>query len=366
MWLIVLLISVSALLFYVHVSLKLKYWSKLGVPHLQPDFFIGNLRGFQTKFKLSALIRRVYNETKGLAPIAGFYIFTAPACIVLDLDFLKHVFVKDFEYFSERGLYYNERDDPLSANLVTLPLAEWIPLRAKLSTTFQVTRIKSMHPIFQSVAGKLQEYVGGEAGGEGGAEIDISETCKQYTIQLILETVYGIESDCIGHPENIFCRVAPAIMTKKRWEVVKDLFQITFPNISRKLHLKFYRKELGDFFTKLSHDTMKHREANEELRNDFMALLMKLHQGGQANDEALTKNQVAAQAFIFFFGGFETTALTLAYTLYELALNQDIQEKVREEMEKVFTEHDECFTYEALQEMPYLNQVINGGTEGSA
>lgn len=357
MWLIIVLLMFVTVLVYVHISRKLKYWSKLGVPHLPPDFLIGNLRGFQTKFKLSALIKRIYNETKGLAPIAGFYAFTDPACIVLDLDLLKHVFVKDFEYFSERGLYYNERDDPLSANLVTLPLDEWKPLRSKFSATFQTTRLKSMHPIFQSVAEKLQHYVKGRAGGE----IDISETCKQFTIQLILETVYGIEGDCIGQPENIFCRVAPSIMTKSKWEIIKDLFLIMFPNLSRKLRLKFYRQELVDFFTKLSDDTMKYRETNERevLRHDFMALLMKMHKSEEVN-EVLTKDQVAAEAFIFFFGGFETTALTMAYVLYELALHQEIQERLREEIGKVYKEHNHSFNYEALQEMPYLNQVING------
>lgn len=44
--------------------------------------------------------------------------------------------------------------------------------------------------------------------------------------------------------------------------------------------------------------------------------------------EGLTKNEIIANAVLFFLAGFETTATTLNFIMYELTMNPDIQEKV--------------------------------------
>lgn len=50
----------------------------------------------------------------------------------------------------------------------------------------------------------------------------------------------------------------------------------------------------------------------------------------------------------------------MMYALFELAKNQDIQEKVRQEMDRVIAKHDGKITYDSLQEMEYLDQVVSG------
>lgn len=64
--------------------------------------------------------------------------------------------------------------------------------------------------------------------------------------------------------------------------------------------------------------------------------------------------------FLFFIAGFETTALTLCYCLYELALHVDIQNELRAEIIREKTEHDGKITYDALKKMTLLDMVISG------
>jgi cytochrome P450 family 6 len=74
----------------------------------------------------------------------------------------------------------------------------------------------------------------------------------------------------------------------------------------------------------------------------------------------LSMNSLAAQAFVFFLGGFETSSTTMTFCLYELSLHQDIQERVREEIDVVLRKNDGKLTYEAIQEMDYLDKVVSG------
>lgn len=64
---------------------------------------------------------------------------------------------------------------------------------------------------------------------------------------------------------------------------------------------------------------------------------------------------MAAQAIAFFSAGNDTSAITLAMALYELALNPKVQQLLREEV----TQYDN-FTYENILGMKYLDMVVNG------
>lgn len=65
-----------------------------------------------------------------------------------------------------------------------------------------------------------------------------------------------------------------------------------------------------------------------------------------------------AQCFVFFVAGFETSSGTLTFALYEVAKNEKIQNKLFNEIDSVFQGNE--LTYERLQSMSYLDQVVSG------
>lgn len=67
-----------------------------------------------------------------------------------------------------------------------------------------------------------------------------------------------------------------------------------------------------------------------------------------------------AQAFVFFFAGFETSASTIAYGLYELALNPEIQEKVYDEIRELLDSPDGCSYDNCVNGVKYLDMVVYG------
>ena len=69
--------------------------------------------------------------------------------------------------------------------------------------------------------------------------------------------------------------------------------------------------------------------------------------------------EAAAQAFVFFAAGFETTSSTATYSLLELALNPECQQKLQEEIDQ-FTNNSQDITYENILKMEYLDMVFKG------
>jgi cytochrome P450 family 6 len=74
----------------------------------------------------------------------------------------------------------------------------------------------------------------------------------------------------------------------------------------------------------------------------------------------LSTKELAAHVFMFFGAGFETSASTMSFCLYELALNPDIQDRLRNEIDTVLKKHGDSVTYEGIQEMKYLDKIISG------
>lgn len=125
-----------------------------------------------------------------------------------------------------------------------------------------------------------------------------------------------------------------------------------------------FDKDVSDFFYNTVKQTVDFREQNNIERNDFMQMLIKLkNTKGKIDDDnisQITLNQLAAQAFVFFVAGFETSASTMGFCLYELACNQDIQSRLKMEVKEVLDKNGGVLTYEAIKEMTYMDQVVNG------
>jgi cytochrome P450 len=74
----------------------------------------------------------------------------------------------------------------------------------------------------------------------------------------------------------------------------------------------------------------------------------------------MSKDSLAAQVFVFFIGGFETSSTKMKFCLYELSLHQDIQNRLREEIDVMLQKHDGKLTYDGIQDTEYLEKVVSG------
>lgn len=69
---------------------------------------------------------------------------------------------------------------------------------------------------------------------------------------------------------------------------------------------------------------------------------------------------MVAHAMTFFLDGFETSSIAMSYALYALAANPDVQRKLKAEIDQTLSKSNGEITYECLQEMSYLENVLLG------
>jgi cytochrome P450 family 6 len=67
-----------------------------------------------------------------------------------------------------------------------------------------------------------------------------------------------------------------------------------------------------------------------------------------------------AQSLTFLLAGYETSGSNLSFTLYALALHPEIQQSLRAEILQVLNKHDGKLTYDAIQDMTYMDKVVSG------
>lgn len=106
-----------ALAIYFWGKKKLNTLQQKGIPCLEPSFPLGNMNGIGSTIHLTKRMQDIYEMFKSEHKVAGFYSFFKANLMLIDLDLIKNVLIKDFNNFTDRSVYYNEDADPVSAHM---------------------------------------------------------------------------------------------------------------------------------------------------------------------------------------------------------------------------------------------------------
>ncbi|CAH2007828.1 unnamed protein product [Acanthoscelides obtectus] len=364
---IMVLFIIALSLIYVYFKKSYNYWSGMGVPQLSPSFPFGDMASvIFRKQNMGDKIKEIYEKMKGHRYV-GLYFFSRSAFLPLDPVLIKDILSKDFQHFHDRGIYYDEKNDPLSAHLFSIAGPKWKRLRAKLTPAFSPGKLKYMFGTIvecgHQMISKLNEIA------EEDGEVEIKEILARYTTDVIGSCAFGLECNCMRDQNAEFRFMGKRAFTQTVGDVMKMVIIRSFPPLARILRLGVFSGSVTSFFNRVVRETLEYREKNNISRQDFLQLLIQLRKDGQLDEEMsndkhtigtkLTIEEAAAQAFIFFLAGFETTSTTISFALFEMAQNQSIQERAREEVTRLFDKH-EGLTYDAVMEMSYVDTILFG------
>ncbi|XP_055714124.1 cytochrome P450 6a8-like [Phlebotomus papatasi] len=351
------------ILLYFFFKRKFSYWAELGVPYAEPSIPWGNIGQVGSKLHSTELFQEFYKRFKGKAPFMGFYATIAPQVLVIDLNLIQTILIKDFHYFHDRARYYNLKDDPISGTLFNIDGEKWRTLRAKISPTFTSGKMKMMLPTVIDVAQNFHKTLFEKIGDK--AEIEIKDYLSRFSTDVIGSCAFGLDCNSLKDPNVKFRIYGDKAFGMSWWKNIKLNFAQSYMELARKLHILLIDKDVSDFYRGVVFDTVKYREENEVKRSDFLNLLMQIKDHGNLDGNTvdtegkLTLDEIAAMSLAFFLAGYETSSTTMTFALYEMAKHPEIQEKARRNVVQTLAKHNGEITYEAAMQMTYLDQVIN-------
>ncbi|KAJ3655224.1 hypothetical protein Zmor_014361 [Zophobas morio] len=352
-----------AVLFVSYWKWTYKYWQKRNVPYVQPQIPFGNLsNSFKGKEYIGVSLKNIYDKMKlEGSKHAGIYMFNKSIYFPIDLDFVRNIITKDFDHFVDRDFHSNKKE-PLQGHLGNLEGTEWRNMRTKLTPAFTSGKMKMMFQVMAECQKDLLTKMHEEC--LKNKPIDIKDVLARFTTNVIGSCAFGLDCKALEDENSEFRNCGKQIFEETKFETFKRLLVMTFPNITAFFNIWTIRKHVVEFILHIVENTIEYREKNNTNRNDFLQQMIKLKNNpprnpGEHDGKPLTLGEVVAQCFVFFAAGFETSSTLMSFALYELAKHQDIQEKLRVEINSVLDKHDKQITYDSIQDMKYLGQVVD-------
>lgn len=207
-------------------------------------------------------------------------------------------------------------------------------MRSTLSPMFTGSKMRLMFNHVATVGQQASNAMKEQIKNGGDNVFEFKTLATKFTTDAIASCAFGIEVNSFKNPENEFLTIAEKLTnfaTLKTSMIFAGYMM--FPSLMKALKFSFFGKDVERFFQEAIHETMKVREEKGIIRHDMINLLMQTKKGNLFHDvkedakvadgfAAAVESQVgrlgvktiwddddlAAQCFLFFLGGFDTVS----------------------------------------------------------
>ncbi|XP_046623904.1 probable cytochrome P450 9f2 [Neodiprion virginianus] len=340
------------------------YWEKKCVPCPK-----GAVPGFGHFFSMYLMRKNVfqlgeefYNEMPGRSMV-GLYNAGNPTLLVRDPELVKAVLQTSFASFNSNGIEVDPQLDRLGAkNPFFLVGDEWKSSRQLLSLAYTPGKLKYIYESINVVCASFVKYLNNKVNqGNGEFEIELKDLYSKFTAEVAASSAFGVEGHSFSEDEDgTFTKIGKTIFQPTIIKGIKTMLILFVPLVAKVLKARFMPLEVQQLLVKLVKDMIKYRTDHNVQRKDSLQLMIDLKKSGTIDPSTgreYDDETIIGHATTFFIEGYETSSVTLSFFAHLLASHLEIQQRVREEVLTVAEKHN-GITYEALQEMTYLEQAL--------
>ncbi|XP_076345853.1 cytochrome P450 3A24-like isoform X2 [Tachypleus tridentatus] len=389
------------ILFTIWILRRRKHFNsfvKLGFPGPKPNLFFGNMWELYWKGPLSCL----QNWIDQYGNVFIYFFGMRPVLVVMDLDLLKEILIKDFMDFADRpGLFEldppRKPGEPINDFLIFLRGTRWKRVRSVITPSFTTLKLKTMAQTMDETINDLFRNIEEYSRQEN--YLDVYKLFQAMTMDVMVKCALGIDAHVQKNPmEHELIHHAKVIFGTSIQSLL-FLIHMSFPAFGwftrniRHLQYKFWNKGSNPFLdlVEVCRHVMKSRAADPaKRRNDLLQLMMdsqnisvnvtkvtgnqltageetyKSHpdESTHVNDQfnvsksGLSDNEVLYNAMLALVAGYETTSSALGYTIHLLVQHPKVQEKLRQEVDE-FVGKGGNLDYLSVHKLRYLDQVFS-------
>ncbi|XP_012523593.1 cytochrome P450 9e2 [Monomorium pharaonis] len=353
---IISVVKVVAALRYMHF-----YWKNKGVPCL-PNSLSSNITAWKFLFgriSFAEYYQYIYNYFPD-AKCVGMMEFATPVVLLRDPELIRDIMVKDFEHFPDHRSFVDEDLEPLfGKNIALLRGDRWREMRNTLSPSFTASKMKFMFDLISKCSEDFVNYLADHP--EICHVIDTKEVFRRYTNDVIATAAFGISVNSMKDQYNEFYTrgVEATKFASGFLSFIKLIFMRTCPTLAKSMGLTVFSSATSKFFKTIVAETIRAREEQGIVRPDMIHLLMQARDKKDPNIHNMTLDDIVSQAFGFFLAGFDTSSMLMCFVVHELAVNQEIQDRLREEVQQHLAEKNGDISYDSLMKMSYMDMVIS-------
>ncbi|XP_012250706.2 cytochrome P450 9e2-like [Athalia rosae] len=355
-WTILLTLLIGVLIIWHYTCRNLNYFKDRGIPHVSPLPLFGNMARIVFRYKsFREGIHEIYNFNQD-AKYIGFFDFGSPVVIMRDLELIKTVTSKSFDNFPDHKMLADEVPDEIfTKNLFALKGQQWKDMRTLLSPSFTSSKMKTLFKLIKESTSNLIDNL--KARSSESTEFAMRDVLTRHTNDVIMTSAFGLSVDSLKDKNNDFFTTGQEATNFSGARSVKFFLLRIFPTLSRLMNVRLWSDKTVKFYKDIVKTTIAVRDAKGIVRPDMLQLMMQARDGSKT--VKLTNDDMTAHAFIFYFGGFDTTSLLMCFAVHEVAVNPEVHEKLQAEVDEVLEKCGGDVTYEALHAMSYLDNVVN-------
>ena len=260
--------------------------------------------------------------------------------------------------------------------------------RATFSPIFTSGKLRKMTPLLQVISFKMNEHVSNLA--RSGDAFETKDLAGKFSLDGLASCAFGVETGSFDEKESEFLRHGKNVFKFSGIVILKSLLSGIIPTPIKKAATRLgfgnvfkypFANEHSKFLMQVVEASFKQRKESKTKRNDLLDLMIEAVEGslddkedddihgndqfekdakivGSIKKKKLSYDDVIATAILLLAAGYDTTGSALSWILYDLAMNQNCQDTLYEEITESGKDIKHV-SYETLQTLPYLDAVIH-------
>lgn len=124
------------------------------------------------------------------------------------------------------------------------------------------------------------------------------------------------------------------------------------------IQYSFITKEIDEWLRTIFQRVVNMREqqhSDDKQHFDILQSLIDLKR-----EKNLSDTTICGYASSFLFDGYDTTSTVMTYSIYELAINEEVQRKAQNEIDNVLKKYNGQLNDDSINELHYLEALIYG------